>query len=337
MKLKSILALLLSCCGILAAADTDKDHWRPGPVTDYRTPENWVICEAEKQNTDYDVFYVYPTLFADKKQPLMNWRNNPKLRAKTVGFAKAQTGIFGDRVRVFAPFVRQLEYNRCLAELQNGSDWLEPGGTVKGIVDTMKAFQYYLEHFNHGRPYILLGHSQGAIDLFITMCMTLPRDAQKRGFVAAYLPGLPRLSKEKLSSLFFTPATGETDLGVIIVWNTQAPGIDNPRFTGNKTYCINPLNWRTDETPAAKTENIGAFFYDYRNGRTRTVPNFCGARIDPERGALIVDLPVNGEYDARGFMGRGVFHMNDVWFFAGNIRRNAELRVKLWKEKYGVK
>lgn len=335
MKFKLILALLLSCCGILAAADTDKEHWRPGPVTDYRNPENWVICEAEKQNTDYDVFYIYPTLFADKKQPLMNWRNNPKLRAKTVAFVKAQTGIFGGKARVFAPFVRQLEYGRCLEELKPGSNWLEPGGTVKGIVDTMKAFQYYLEHFNHGRPYILFGHSQGAMDLYMTMGMTLPSDAQKRGFVAAYLPGLPHLSRAKIASHYLTPATGETDLGVIIVWNTQAPGVDNPRFTGNRTYCINPLNWRTDETPAAKTENVGAFFYDYRNGSTRTVPNFCGARIDTERGALIVDLPVNGEYDAKGFMGQGVFHMNDVWFFAGNIRRNAELRVKLWKKKYG--
>ena len=336
MKFKLILALLLSCCGILAAADTDKEHWRPGPVTDYRNPENWVICEAEKQNTDYDVFYIYPTLFADKKQPLMNWRDDPKLRAKTVAFVKAQTGIFGDRARVFAPFVRQLEYGRCLAELQNGSDWLEPGGTVKGVIDTLAAFQYYFVHFHRDhRPYILFGHSQGAMDLFLMMILTLTPDVQKRGFVAAYLPGLPRLSKEKLSSLFFAPATGETDLGVVIVWNTQAPGIDNPLFTGDKTYCINPLNWRTDATPADKAENLGAFFYDYRNGSSRTVPNFCGARIDTERGALIVDLPVNGEYDARGFMGKEVFHMNDIWFFAGNIRRNAELRVKLWKEKYG--
>ena len=332
---KLLLFLLLSCCGILAAADPEADYLRPDPATDYRSPENWVICEADKPDTEFDVFYVYPTLFADKKQPLMNWRDNPKLRAKTVGFAKAQTGIFGNKARVFAPFVRQLEYNRCLTELKPGSNWLEPGGTVKGVIDTLAAFQYYLEHFNRGRPYILLGHSQGAIDLFMMMCITLPPDAQKRGFVAAYLPGLPRISQEKIASYRLTPAAGAEDLGVIIVWNTQAPGVDNPVFTGNDTYCINPLNWRTDATPAGKAENIGAFFYDYRNGSTRTVPNFCGARIDTERGALIVDLPVNSRYDAKGFMGSGVFHMNDIWFFAGNIRENAALRVKLWKEKFG--
>lgn len=339
MKFKLMLALLLSVCGFMfAAADAETDYPRPLPATDYRDPENWVICEAEKPDTDYDVFYVYPTLFADKKQPLMNWRNNQKLRAKTVAFATAQTGIFGGRARVFAPFVHQLDYTRCLTELEPGRDWIDSDAIVPGVVDTMAAFRYYLEHFNHGRPYILIGHSQGSMDLYLTLIST-PETSVLRGFVAAYLPGLPHRKAAKIAADFsgcgIAPATGATDLGVVIVWNTQAPGVDNPRFTGNKTCCINPLNWRTDATPAGKAENLGAFFYDYRNGNTRTVPEFCGARIDTERGALIVDLPVNGEYDAKGFMGQGVFHMNDVWFFAGNIRRNAELRVKLWKEKYG--
>jgi hypothetical protein len=329
MKLKLTLALLLSFCGFLFAEAGEPD---------YRKQENWVICEAEKPDTDFDVFYVYPTLFADKKQPLMRWKDNPKLCAKTLGFATAQTGIFGDKARVFAPFVRQLEYHRCLKELKLGRDWIDSDGIVPGVLDTIAAFRYYLENFNQGRPYILAGHSQGAMDIYKMMriAATVRPD---HGFIAAYLPGLPRLSREDIAIDFakrgLVPASGAEDLGVIIVWNTQAPGIDNPRFTGNKTFCINPLNWRTDATPADKTENVGAFFYDYRNGSICTVPNFCGARIDTGRGALLVDLPVNSEYDAKGFMGQGVFHMNDIWFFAGNIRENAKLRVKKWKEKYG--
>jgi pimeloyl-ACP methyl ester carboxylesterase len=342
MKLKLMLALLLSVGGfLLAAAETDNLNVPPSPRIEsvkYGDASNWAICESDKRNTDFDVFYVYPTLFADKKRPRMNWCDNPKLRAKTVAFAKAQTGIFGARARVFAPFVRQLDYTRCLSELGSGRDWRISRWLDPGFHDTWAAFQYYLEHLNRGRPYILIGHSQGAMDIYSMMLRTR-EVAVERGFVAAYLIGLPRLTANDIAADLaprdIRPATGETDLGVVIVWNTQAPSVDNPFFTGNKTYCINPLNWRTDATPAEKAENVEAFFYDYRNGKCRTVPNFCGARIDTERGALIVDLPVNGEYDAKGFMGQGVFHMNDVWFFAGNILRNAELRVKLWKEKYG--
>jgi len=329
MKLKMMLALLLSSLWFMLGAAGEPD---------YRSPENWVICEAEKPDTDYDVFYVYPTLFADKKQPLMRWNGNSKLCAKTLGFATAQTGIFGDRARVFAPFVRQLEYGRCLEELEPNRDWRKADAIFPGFFDTHEAFRHYLKHFNNGRPYILIGHSQGAMDIYKMMRATAAVRPE-RGFVAAYLPGLPRLSQEDIAADFakrgIAPAAGAEDLGVVIVWNTQAPDVDNPRFTGNKTCCINPLNWRTDGTPADKTENVGAFFYDYRNGSTRTAPGFCGARIDTERGALLVDLPIESEYDARGFMGKGVFHMNDIWFFAGNIRRNAELRVKLWKEKHG--
>ena len=326
---KLLLLLLLSCCVSLAAA---------GPATDYGDAANWVICEADKTDTGFDVFYVYPTLFSDKKQPFMDWRGNPKLRAKTIGFAKAQTGIFGDKARVFAPFVRQLDYTRCLSELKPGSDWRQSELLVPGAEDTRAAFDYYLKHFNRGRPYILVGHSQGAMDLYLMMRRTT-EVAVGSGFTAAYLIGMPRLTAADVAAEFgkrgIAPAAGAKDIGVIIGWNTQAPGIDNPGFTGNGTLCINPLNWRTDGTPADKAENAGAFFYDYRTKKSKTVTHFCGARIDTARGALVVDLPINSKYDARGFMGSGVFHMNDIWFFAGNLRDNAELRVKLWKAKYG--
>lgn len=326
---KLLLFLLLSCFGILAAAE---------PPTDYRDAADWVICEAEKTDADFDVFYVYPTLFANKEQPLMDWRGDPKLRAKTVGFAKAQTGIFGAKARVFAPFVRQLDYTRCMEELQPGRAWIDSDAIVPGVVDTIAAFRFYLEHFNRGRPYILIGHSQGAMDLYLALLST-PEASVPCGFVAAYLIGLPHLTATEIAADFgkrgIAPATGAEDLGVIIGWNTQAPGVKNPGLTGNGTYCINPLNWRTDETPADKTENAGAFFYDYRTKKSKTVPHFCGARIDAARGALVVALPVNSEYDAKGFMGQGVFHMNDIWFFAGNLRDNAALRVKRWKAKHG--
>ena len=299
-----------------------------GAPIDYSSPENWVICDQDKAGT-FDVFYIYPTLYADKKTPLMPWQGAPDIQAKTRKFACAQTQIFGAEARVFAPYVRQLEYNRCIEALQPGSLWRKSEELAPGIADTTDSFLYYLQNYNGGRPYILVGHSQGAIDLYRMMTSTSEVDL-KSGFVAAYLPGLPHLSAADIISDFagrdIKPASGADDLGVIIVWNTQAPGAANPFFIGEDTFCINPLNWATDSTPADKSKNIEAFFYDYRDGSSRTIPNFCGAKIS-ENGALLVDLPVNSEFDANGFMGKGVFHMNDIWFFARNIRANAALRV----------
>ena len=82
------------------------------------------------------------------------------------------------------------------------------------------------------------------------------------------------------------------------------------------------------------SKHILAYFYDYRNGSVKTRQGMFGARVDPARGVLIVDLPSDSVWDAKGFMGKGIFHMNDVWFFAGNLRANAEHRVRLWKKEY---
>ena len=304
-------------------------------VTDYRLRANWVRCDAEKKAAAFDVFYVYPVLFADKDRIVMEWRNDPKLRAKTTGFVNAQTGIFGPGVRVFAPYVRQLEYGRCIGLMGPGEDWRKTPALFQGAADTVAAFRHYLKHFNGGRPYILFGHSQGSIDLY-RMMLLVPDVAVTKGFVAACLIGLPRLTRREIAADFarrgIVPASDASGVGVIVTWNTQAPNAANPRFTGKGTFCINPLNWRTDGKPAGKAENVGAFFYDHRTKKGKTIPNFCGARIDPVQGALLVDLPVNGKYDAKGFMGKGVFHMNDVWFFAGNLRDNAFLRVKAWRD-----
>ena len=332
---RCLLLLLFSVFGgVLAALE-------PPPlanVTDYRLQANWVRCDAEKKAAAFDVFYVYPVLFADKNRILMEWKNDSKLRDKTTGFVNAQTGIFGPGVRVFAPYVRQLEYGRCIGLMGPGEDWRKTPALFQGAADTAAAFRYYLEHFNGGRPYILFGHSQGAIDLYCMMLRTKEIGA-RNGFVAAYLIGLPRLSGKAIAADFakrgIRPAEGESDAGVVVGWNSQAPGAKNPFFAGPGTYCINPLNWCTDGTPAAKDENRGAFFYDYRTGKRRVVPEFCGARVDPACGALIVDLPADSEYDAKKFMGAGVFHMNDVWFFAGNLRENAQQRVESWRFRFG--
>ena len=348
--LKRILLLVILGCAALVAA------------VDYADKANWVICDDAPAGKDqsFDVFYVYPTLFASRDKELMDW-SDPKLARKTVGFAKAQTtelfkehtqifatavngegvpecraeGFTVRNVRVFAPYVRQLEYGRILKITEDMP--IERTELRYGFKDTADAFKYYLEHHNGGRPYILLGHSQGAIDLYILMKNT-PAIAVERGFVAAYLPGLPRVTKTRFERDFsgrgIAPAADAGSPGALIVWNTQSPTAQNPLFTGPNVLCVNPLNWRTDATPAAKEENIEAFFYNYRTGGARRVAHFCGAAVDPAKGALIVDLPALSKFDARGFMGAGVFHMNDIWFFAGNLRDNAVLRVRNWRTRY---
>lgn len=304
------------------------------PELDYGDAENWIIADSGIADRSYDLFYIYPTLVNDQTKPYMDW-SDPEVVRKATGFTAAQTLIFSEEARIFAPRVRQLEYSRCLGVIEGG-DW---GRTMlaRGIADTIAAFDYYRDNFNEGRPYVLFGHSQGAVDLY-ELLKADPEITCENGFVAAYLIGLPKVQAEEIVREFagrnITPATGAEDTGVIVVWNTQNHECSESMFTGDQTCCINPLNWETDATPADRYENLGALFYDYKTGATTREKAFCGAIIDPESGALIVDLPSNSRYDANGFMGPGVFHMNDVWFFAENLRRNAADRVEAWRREY---
>jgi len=307
----------------------------PDPV-DYADGANWVIRDGGSPDAPFDLFYVYPTLVADPDNALMQWPEGSAIRAKTEGFAAAQTGIFAPDARVFAPFVRQLEFIRCVALLKHPGSPVRETELAAGVADTKQAFLYYLEHYNSdGRPFVLFGHSQGAIDLY-ELLATTPEITAERGFVAAYLIGLPHVTVEKLQSDFsgrgIAAASGADDTGVIVIWNTQNADAASSPFAVPGGVCINPLNWRTDAAAAPASDNIRSVFYDYRNGSTGKFEYFCGARVDPAKGALIVDLPSNSNWDGNGKLGSGIFHANDVWFFAENIHRNALERVAAWNK-----
>lgn len=299
---------------------------------DYGAPSNWIINESYSNpaGREYDLFYIYPTLVSDPDKPLMDM-SDPKVELKTLGFVTAQVELFKGS-RQFAPYVRQLEYHRSM-EYLGGDKSLEPLMQV-GMDDAVAAFRHYLSHWNNGRPYILFGHSQGSVNLYETMkrCPEIRADC---GFVAAYLLGLPFMTGKRILADFagrgIAPARGADDVSVIIGWNTQSADAVNPIYSMPGAYVINPLNWRTDETPAPASENIESVFYKYRETdpcrRHVRRTNLCGAVIDKSKGALIADLPSNSYWDAHEFVGKGVFHMNDFWFFAGNLIANVGTRL----------
>ncbi len=325
------LALLLSgCAGHSPQPEACGDEY------DYGRGDNWVV-NSEGQAAEFDLFYLYPTLVVSKDHALMDWRKFPKQAEKAHGFVSMQLRSFRpEGSGVYAPFVRQLELSRCLKYLEMGDcDWdRQPVRT--GIDDTVRAFRYYLEHYNHGRPYILIGHSQGAVDLF-RLLAHCPEITGERGFVAAYLLGLPRLSaaeiERELAPRGIRTARGTDDIGVVIGWNTQGKNTPKSVFTVPGAYAINPVSWRCDGPPCMVE---GAFYLD-RNLALQPVAEAFTVQVDAGRGALAVCLPEQSVYDGEGRMfGPGVMHGNDVFFFGEYIRRNMSERVRAWRQRYGV-
>ena len=295
-------------------------------TVDYAKPENWVMlpdCPAEERKP-IDVFYVYPTVFASRKHAVMHW-DSEEMRTKTRNIAGQQTGPFLPVGNVYAPFVRQGELHLVLAALAE-----RPGTDAPmeiGFRDTVDAFRYYLKHWNGGRPFILVGHSQGAYDLLALLKREFKDPALRKKLIAAYLIGCPITDADLAGNPHLKMAEGPIDSGVIVTWNSEAREAAPSLFTGRPgTRCINPLNWRTDAVPAPAAANVGAVFFDGEGRITGEIPASCGAEIRPETGALVVTPEFPGQYDS-SLLGAGIYHMNDIYFFYRNLEINARDRA----------
>ena len=123
------------------------------------------------------------------------------------------------------------------------------------------------------------------------------------------------------------------DTGVIITYNSQAPGKVRSFFTGSEqVYCINPVNWRTDSKIAEKTEHKGSRFFDFKSGKATDKKEFVSAKIDPASGGLVVTTAEAGKFDSRA-LGPGVYHMYDLNFFYYDLRANGKLRINAFRKK----
>ena len=196
-----------------------------------------------------------------------------------------------------------------------------------------------MEEYNGGRPIILAGFSQGA-DLSIRLLKEKFDDADLNDqLIACYAIGW-RVTEDEMneySHLKF--AVGEDDTGVIVAFNSEAEDVTSSLIIpeGTKTLCINPLNWKTDETPADKTLNTGACFTDYSGEITEEIPELTGAYIDPVRGALKVTDVTPEEYPASlSIFEDGVYHLYDYQFFYRNLQENVNVRTESYLSENAV-
>lgn len=122
---------------------------------------------------------------------------------------------------------------------------------------------------------------------------------------------------------------------MIISFNSEAEFVTDSLLipAGTRTLAINPLNWKTDSTPAGKAENLGACFTDYDGSIVTEIPQLCGAYIDPIRGALKVTDVTPEEYPpVLTIFSDGVYHLYDYQFFYRNLQENVGVRLEAYLE-----
>lgn len=285
----------------------------------YAQASNWA-SRPTSPDKPVDVFYVYPTIYAGKCPYNMDTLDTD-LRSKVQGLLSSQAGVYSGSANLFAPYYRQVSF----ACLDPNEDMSSNRYFRLGAGDVMRAFDYYMRYLNQGRPFILAAHSQGSIVTIALIKDRLYDPKIQKQLVAAYVLGYSVTPDDLKAFPWLKPAQKADDTGVIISWNTQAPGATGSPVLLPSAICINPLNWTTGNTPADKSQNLGAVFFDDFTGKIkREVPHYTGAVIDTQTGALVTTPPDKLNI---GNFPKGVLHKFDYAFWYRNLEQNVKDRI----------
>ena len=177
-----------------ASVDYSKDsNWLclPGKADVCSTPLPTVALNANgygsvgksmpAKNPPLDCFYVYPTVSRD------NGLNSDLTMNEETYAAAAQAARFSSVCKVYAPKYRQMTVGAIVA-FSAGQDI--SAAAVLAYGDVLQAWRNFLATRNQGRPFVLIGHSQGSLHLI----QLIAREIETKPEVAkqmklAILPG----------------------------------------------------------------------------------------------------------------------------------------------------
>lgn len=289
----------------------------------------------QQENAAVDVFFVHPTTYfgtANWNQPLDNKQVN---QLTDLFVMRGQAAAFNSCCKIYAPRYRQATIYSFLDKSGSG-----PAALQVAYSDVERAFEYFLQNFSKGRPFILASHSQGSMHLRTLLEKHMTTVSMRNRLVAAYAIGFGLDAGELAKSVPDVPICQSAEqTGCIVSWNAVGPEVTQYVDT-SKNICVNPLTWKTDGAHADVSLNLGGVAYpgrfagslgdlkelpqEYIDAKPIVEPGVADAQcVD---GMLLVREIRSTHYASRP-MGRDNYHIYDYHLFAMNLRKNAELRV----------
>ena len=177
------------------------------PANDYRLTQNW-LCRPDRRdacNADQataridpdgtvtierpvaatappvDCFYIYPTTSFDLSPNSDMFANQEEWDRIAAQFAR-----FASVCRTFAPIHRQMTLTALRGNMQGAKFKPDHELAYRDVAD---AWRSYLAHDNHGRPFVLIGHSQGASLLKRLVASEIDGKPVQRRMLSAMLAG----------------------------------------------------------------------------------------------------------------------------------------------------
>jgi hypothetical protein len=330
----------------------------PPPPPDYSLPKAWAAWPGHASGADVvppgltdtplpesakaDVFFIHPTTYIAGGADNAHY-DEPGFTSKQIdqGVLRFQASVFNACCRVYAPHYRQAALGAFLMADEARAE----AAYQLAYSDVLRAFDYYLEHENHERPFILASHSQGSLHAMRLLQERIAGHPLQRQLVAAYIIGyyLPI----EIGRLGVPVCRTATQTGCFVDWNTVKSGhSDSSRehsrliwldgryqpAAGRTMVCVNPLDWQPDSSAAADL-NLGSL-PAVRPGEALRPPVARLTGASCEGAALRIDIPHSkraGFTDVLTLFGS--YHIFDYNLFYTNIRVNAVQRLGAWRAR----
>ena len=304
--------MVLVCTGIavllLSWSNDVKTDGPVPPAPDYADSTQWFMADRQGEA---DIFYIISTETGDHMigSDTSHYADthDPYQRSRMRHEMYAVDSFYSGRFNYYSPYYRQ-------ASIQSwATEEMAYSRLPLAMDDCIRSWEYYLAHYNQGRPFVLAGFSQGAVAVMEIM-RRMPDSVAAR-FVAAYIIGYKVTAHDTATCRLLRPATGATDTGVTICFNSaKSPECEINLVSGGNLYGINPVNWRTD--------TVSAPFVLYGKKQNDTL----SAHYDPRSCFVLVDGCKNNK-PMPVFGVPGNYHHMELKFYYPYIRKNIADRV----------
>jgi hypothetical protein len=333
----SIIAFI--CIGITSCASLPKGSFGEDipKAPDYSNLKYWAALPTqidsadaipvaewtdEQPNAADDVFFIYPTTYTGKRGQ-NEWNastDDSKLNHQTDEYPiRYQASLFNGAGKVYAPRYRQAHLNCFFTD--------KHADATKALdlayQDVRSAFQYYLEHFNHGRPFIIASHSQGTFHAKRLIREFIDGKPLQKQLIAAYLVGLT-VPMDYFKNI--RPCANPEETGCFCSWRTFKYGYIPKKlhFPDSNIVVTNPVSWSHNQEVCSNEMQLGGVLKDFK----KVYPGLVETCVYED--LLWVNKP---KFPGSFLLTTKNYHIADYNFFYADVRHNAQERVKAYLRK----
>ena len=290
----------------------------------------------DQNNSPVDVFFVHPTGYLKGDHWTDPLEEKSATMENTQWMMANQASAYNGCCSVYAPHYRQASIYSYF-----GSDELR--AEVHNFVyqDVKKSFEYFIENFSNGRPFIIASHSQGTHHSIRLLAEEIDSSDLYPRMVGAYIIG-GMISKDWMSSMENIGVCESAEqIGCLVHWDTMNVAQinkDMPLYSNN--ICVNPISWKNEGSLSELQDAKGAvpvsgeFVLEFSGDDGPTDQIFTPLEAPLKKyvqaqckdGALFASDQTGTRFQTFSGSG-GNYHGLDYALFYMDIRENAKLKV----------